>query len=235
VATVLALVTVLFLTPVFRDLPEAVLAALIIHAVSHLWKLEEFRLYRREQPLEFWIGLATLAGVVAIDVLPGLVIGVVSMILLVVYQASRPHVSVLGRVPGIPDAYGDVERHPDYEQIPGLLVLRLEAPFFYANASPVADAVKRLAGPSEPRPHAIVLDFSPNGNLDISSSEKLGELVTALRSAGIDFALAELRKPTREAARRSGVLETIGEDHVFHTIDEAVNALARRDRPVVAS
>jgi len=229
VATVLALVTVLFLTPVFKNLPEAVLAALIIHAVSHLWKIAEFRLYRREQPLEFWIGVVTLTGVITIDVLPGLVIGVVSMILLVVYQASRPHISVLGRVPGVPDAYGDVERHPNYERIPGMLVLRLEAPLFYANASLVVEAVKRLAGASDPLPRAIVLDFSPNANLDITSSEKLGELVIALRSAGIDFAVAELRKPTREAARRSGVLEAIGEDHVFHTIDEAVVALAQGD------
>jgi MFS superfamily sulfate permease-like transporter len=229
-ATVLALVTVLFLTPVFKDLPEAVLAALIIHAVSHLWKIGEFRLYRREQPVEFWIGLVTLAGVITIDVLPGLVIGVVSMIVLVVYQASRPHISVLGRVPGIPDAYGDVDRHPDYRQIPGLLVLRLEAPFFYANASLVVEAVKRLAGASEPPPRAVILDFGPNGNLDITSSEKLRELVTSLRSAEIDFALAEVRKPARDAARRSGVLDTIGEQNVFRTIDEAVDALARRDR-----
>jgi MFS superfamily sulfate permease-like transporter len=227
-ATVLALVTVLFLTPVFKNLPEAVLAALIIHAVSHLWKIKALRLYRRQQPLEFWVGLLTLAGVITIDVLPGLVIGVVSMIIFVVYQASRPHISILGRVPGVPDAFGDVERHPDYEQIPGLLVLRLEAPLFYANASLVADAVKRLAGATEPRPMAVILDFSPNGNLDITSSEKLDELVTTLRSAGIEFALAEMRKPAREAARRSGVLETIGEDHVFHTIDEGVSALSPR-------
>ena len=227
VATVLALVTVLFLTPVFKNLPEAVLAALIIHAVSHLWKISEFRLYRREQPLEFWVGLVTLVGVITVDVLPGLVIGVVSMILLVVYQASRPHVAVLGRVPGVPDAYGDVDRHPDYERIPGMLVLRLEAPLFYANASLVVEAVKRLVGASDPPPRAVIVDFSPNANLDITSSEKLGELVTTLRSAGIDFALAELRKPTREAARLSGVLEAIGEDRIFHTIDEAVDALAR--------
>lgn len=227
-ATVLALVTVLLLTPVFKNLPEAVLAALIIHAVSHLWKIPEFRLYRQEQPLEFWIGVVTLAGVITIDVLPGLVIGVVSMIVLVVYQASRPHVSVLGRVPGIPDAYGDVDRHPDYEQVPGILVLRLEAPLFYANAALVVEKVKRLAGAVDPPPGAVVLDCSPNANLDITSSEKLAELVAALRSAEIDFALAELRKPAREAARRSGVLETLGEEHVFHTIDEAVGALGPR-------
>jgi sulfate permease, SulP family len=225
VATVLALVTVLVLTPLFKDLPEAVLAALIIHAVSHLWKVEEFRRYRRERPLEFWIGIGTGVGVITVDVLPGLVFGVVAMVLFVVYHASRPHVSVLGRVPGVVDAYGDVERHPDYERVPGLLVLRLEAPIFYANASLVCDRVKRLVGESEPLPRAVVLDFGPNSNLDITSSENLGELVQALRSSDVDFALAEVHQPAIASIRRSGVLETLGEDHLFHTIDEAVRGL----------
>jgi sulfate permease, SulP family len=225
VATVLALVTVLVLTPLFKDLPEAVLAALIIHAVSHLWKVDEFRRYRRERPLEFWIGIGTGVGVITVDVLPGLVFGVVAMVLLVVYQASRPHVSVLGRVPGVPDAYGDVGRHPDYDRVPGLFVLRLEAPMFYANASLVCDRVKRLVGESDPLPRAVILDFGPNANLDITSSENLDELVKTLRSANVDFGLAEVRQPAVESIRRSGVLERLGDDHLFHTIDEAVRAL----------
>ena len=224
VATVLAIVTVLFLTPVFKDLPEAVLAALIIHAVSHLWKVAEFREYRRERPLEFWVGIATGVGVVTLDVLPGLVIGVLSMLVLVVYHASKPHVSVLGRVTGVPDAYGDIGRHPDYQTVPGLLVLRLEAPLFYANASPVCDTVKRLAGSSEPAPRAVILDFGPNADLDITSSDDLGELARTLRSAGIDLALAEVRQPVLASARRTGLLATIGEDHVHLTIDQAVDA-----------
>jgi high affinity sulfate transporter 1 len=228
VATLLALITVLFLTPLFKNLPEAVLGALIIHAVSHLWKIREFRLYRQLQPLEFWIGLLTLLGVLTIDVLPGLVLGVVSMILLVVYRASRPYLSVLGRVPGVPDAYGDLERHPEFERVPGVLVLRLEAPFFYANAAPVTGAIKTLVRTSDPPPRAVILDVGPNAGLDITSSEKLGELVTELRSDGVDFALAEVRRPTRDAARRSGVLATIGTDRIFHTIDEAVANLVDR-------
>jgi MFS superfamily sulfate permease-like transporter len=218
---------VLLLTPLFKNLPEAVLAALIIHAVSHLWKVSEFRRYRVGQPLEFLVGIATLVGVVTIDVLPGLVIGVVSMVLLVVYHASRPHLSVLGRVPGVRDAYGDVGRHPDYERIPDLLVLRLEAPLFYANAAPVCEDIKRLVGASERRPRAVILDAGSNSSLDITSAEKLDELVTSLKGADVDFALAEVRRPVKDAARRIGVLERIGEDHLFHTIDEAVEALSR--------
>jgi len=163
--------------------------------------------------------------VIAVDVLPGLVFGVVAMVLLLVYQASRPHVSVLGRVPGVPDAYGDVGRHPNYTPVSGLLVLRLEAPMFYANASPVCDAVKRLAGSRERLPRAVVLDFGPNPQLDITTSENLEQLVKTLRGGGIDFALADVRENVRDTARRTGLLEAIGEDHLFHTLDEAVDAL----------
>jgi SulP family sulfate permease len=223
-ASVLAVVTVLVLTPLFKNLPEAVLGALIVHAVSHLWKIAEFKRYRHEQPLEFWVGIGTGVGVITIDVLPGLVFGVVAMVLLVIYDASRPHVSMLARVPGLPDAYGDVGRHPDYEHIPGLVVLRLEAPLFYANASLVCKTVKRLTGACEPSPRAVILDVGANSGLDITSSENLDGLVETLHSGGVDFGLAEVRLQVVEAARRSGVLATIGEDHVFRTIDEAVSA-----------
>jgi MFS superfamily sulfate permease-like transporter len=154
------------------------------------------------------------------------VIGVLAMLLLVVYFASRPHVSVLGRVSGVRDAYGDVGRHPDYLQVPGLLVVRLEAPMFYANASLVCETIKRLTGAAEPLPDAVVVDFGPNSDLDITSAENLLELVKTLHEAGIDLGLAEVRQRVLERARVTGVLGALGEDHVFHTIDEAVTALA---------
>jgi SulP family sulfate permease len=223
-------VTVLLLTPVFTNLPEAVLAALIIHAVSHLWKIRKFRRYCQERRIEFWLGLATLLGVITIDVLPGLVIGVVSMLLLVIYHASRPHVGVLGRVPGIPGAYGDVGRHPDYERINDLLVLRLESPLFYANAGLVHDRVKNLVATSDPLPRAVILEAGANDELDITSAEMLEQLVESLRAAHIDFALADMRQPAVDMARRDGLLALIGEDNVFHTADQAVQVLSAQPR-----
>jgi sulfate permease, SulP family len=226
-ASMLILVTVLFLTPLFKNLPEAVLAALIIHAVSRLWKFKQFRLYYREQRIEFWLGIATLAGVTLIDVLPGLVIGVVAMLLLVIYQSSRPHLGVLGAVPGVPGAFGDVGRHPDYQRVPELLVLRLEAALFYANATPVRDRVKYLVGASNDLPRAVILELTANAALDITSAEMLEQLATTLRTAGVDLALADLRQPVIEMARRTGLLETLGEDRIFRTLGDAVEALSR--------
>ena len=125
----------------------------------------------------------------------------------------------------MPGAYGDVGRHPDYRTVAGMLVVRLDAPLFYANAAPVAEGVKRLVGAAEPVPRVVVLDAGANQGLDITTSETLERLVVALRSVHVDFALAEVRQPVLDAAARAGLLDTIGADRVFHTIDEAVAAL----------
>jgi SulP family sulfate permease len=227
VAALLMIVTVLVLTPVFTNLPEAVLAALIIHAVSHLWKIKAFRRYYAERRIEFLLGLATLLGVITIDVLPGLIIGVISMLLLVVYNASRPHLAVLARTPGTPGAFGDIARHPDYETIPGLLVLRADSALFYANATLFRDRVKYLVGASNPLPKAVVLDIGVNDELDITTAETLEELVKVVRAAGIDFAFAEVRGPVIRRMQRESLFETIGEDRIFPTVDEAIDHLQR--------
>lgn len=116
--------TVLFLTPLFTSLPEAVLAALIIHAVWHIIiarKLQQVRLVSRT---EFWLAVLTLGGVLLIDVFEGMIIGLLASLMLVVYKSSRLQLSSLGRVPGVPGAYSDLTRHPENTPVPGVLILR---------------------------------------------------------------------------------------------------------------
>jgi high affinity sulfate transporter 1 len=226
VAAALIVVTVLLLTPLFKSLPEAVLAALIIHAVSHLWKVRQLRHVYLERRAEFWLGMATLLGVVVFDVLPGLVIGVASMLLLVIWNASRPHLAVLGRVPGSPGVFVGIRHHPDAEPVPGILVVRLESPIFYANAAPVRDRVKELVAHADPLPHAVVLDMSANDELDITSAQVLDELVTTLHGAGLDVALADVRTHVARMAQRSDLLRTLGEDRVFQSVEQALEALS---------
>jgi hypothetical protein len=120
------------------------------------------RLRDRRQPGDGW-PLATLARVRVLDVLPGLLIGVISMLRLFVYHASRPHLAVLVTCRGTPGANGDLAYHPEHEPPKGVILLRLEAPLFYANADLVRDRIKWLVGHAAMTPTAVVLDIGANG------------------------------------------------------------------------
>ena len=127
----LTILTLLFLTGLFERLPQATLAAVVIAAVielvdiaalTALWRIASRQLrgiYGIAARPDFIAAVAAVAGVLVFDTLPGLVIGVVVSLLLLLYRASRPHVAVLGQVPGMPGQYGDVLRHPENEQPPG--------------------------------------------------------------------------------------------------------------------
>jgi len=222
VAGVLSLITVLALTPLFHDLPEAVLAALIIHAVSHLMKVGEMREYYRLVPQEFWLGMITLVGVVVIDVLPGLVIGVVFSVILLVGRASRPKVSVLGRDPSGAGGYHDIDRHPEARPIDGILLVRPDAPLFYANAQAVRDVINTTAESRRPQPTVVVLDLDANDRLDITSAEHLHKLHQELATNGIELYLAHLHAPALRIAVATLLIDQIGSEHIFANIDAAV-------------
>jgi SulP family sulfate permease len=137
----------LFLTPLFTSLPEAVLAALFIHAIWHILtarKLEKIRLISRA---EFWLTALTLLGVLFIGIQEGMIIGLVASVLLNLYQSSRPHLASLGRVPGLHGVYSDLKRHPENTAHPGILIVRLDAPIYYANALTVRVRLKALKSP----------------------------------------------------------------------------------------
>lgn len=228
-AAVLSLVTVLALTSLFHDLPEAVLAALIIHAVSHLMRVDEMREYYRLIPNEFWLGMITLLGVVVLDVLPGLLIGVLLSLVLVIGRASRPKVSVLGASPELPGAYVDIDRHPGARTTDGVLVVRPDAPMFYANAQAVRDAIDAgLTGDGHIT--AVVLDLDANDRLDITSSEHLGKLQRELAKRGIELCLVHIHAPAMRMAKEIGLLDELGTDHVFANIDAALIWIRSRDQ-----
>src|SRR5690349_24880106 len=84
--------------------------------------------FRRLVPREFWLAMLTLLGVIVLDVLPALIIGVVIALLLLVYQASRPRVSTLGADPVVPGAFADIGRHDGIAPVPGVLIVRPDAP-----------------------------------------------------------------------------------------------------------
>jgi sulfate permease, SulP family len=218
------IITVLFLTPLFTSLPEAVLGALIIHALWHIIAARKLQKVRQASRVEFWFGVFALAGVLLIDVLEGMIIGVLASLLFVVYQSSRPHVSSLGRVPGVPGSYSDLTLHPDNVPVPGVLIVRVDGQLYYANALTVRDRVKAMIAEMETAPRAVILDAGAWYQIDLTSSNALNGLVKELHGKGINVYMAEVHVPVLDFGRRTGLFECIGEDHVFSTVDLAARA-----------
>ena len=225
VAGVVTVITLLFLTPLFTNLPDAVLAALIIHAIWHIIAARKLQRIRNESPTEFWFALIAFLGVILIDVLQGMVIGLLFSLLFVIYKSSRPHMSSLGRVPGVPGAYSDLTRHPENIAVPGTLILRLDAPIYYANALTVREKVKTMVEEYETEAplHAVIIDSTSQDELDVTSMEMLKGLIKELKNKGVAIYVAELHTPVREFIRQNGLLDLIGEQNIFQTVDLAVS------------
>jgi len=225
VTWVVTIITLLFLTPLFAPLPEAVLAALIIHALWHILASRKLQKIREASRVEFWFGALAFAGVLLIDVLEGMIIGVLASLVFVIYKTSRPHLSSLGRVPSVPGAYSDLERHPENIPVPGVLILRVDAQLYYANALTVRDRVKAMIAEMESPPRAVIFDSVAQDQLDVTSTDVIKSLWKELHGMGIALYLAEVHAPVLEHARKTGLLESIGEDHVFPTVDLAVRSI----------
>jgi MFS superfamily sulfate permease-like transporter len=225
VTWVVTIVTVLFLTPLFTTLPEAVLAALIIHAVWHIIASRKLQKLRQASRVEFWFGVLALVGVLFVDVLQGMIIGVVASLIFVVYKSSRPHVSSLGRVPGVPGAYSDLTRHPENKPVPGVLIVRMDGQLYYANALTVRDRVKAMIAEMSSPPRAVIFDSASWYELDVTSTEVIRGLVKELRGSGIDVCFADVHAPIIKYGRTTGLVDFIGEDHIFPTVDIAVRSL----------
>jgi high affinity sulfate transporter 1 len=222
VTWVVTIITVLFLTPLFKTLPEAVLAALIIHAVWHIISSRKLQRLYQESRVEFWFGALALAGVLLVDVLEGMIIGLVASLVFVIYRSSRPHLSSLGRVPGVPGAYSDLTRHPENTPIPGVMILRLDGPMYYANALTVRDRAKALIEEAATLPRVVIFDATAQDEIDLTSTDTLKSLVKELHAKNIAVYFAEVHAPIREFSRRTGLLELVGEDKIFPTVDAAV-------------
>ena len=188
------------------------------------------RKYALHRELKFWFGVLALAGVLLIDVLQGMIIGVVASLLFVVYKTSRPHISSLGRVPGVQGAYSDLGRHPENIPVPGVLIVRVDAQLYYANALTARDRLKAMIAELESPPRAVIFDSVAQDQIDVTTTDAIKSLVKELHGKGIDVYLAEVHAPVLEHGRKTGLLESIGEDHVFPTVDLAVRSIGEVER-----
>jgi anti-anti-sigma factor len=234
VVAALTVVTLLFLTGLFEQLPEATLAAVVIAALVELVDVarSSASIASTRAPSEpctaspacptssprwppssaCWSSTRS----------PASFIGVIVSLLLLLYRVSRPHVAVLGHVPGTRSQYGDVERHPENEVVPGVVVLRVEGGLFFGNADAVKDRVQAAL---EPDTKAVVLDAETIPYVDVTAVGMLSQLVEELEAKGVRLALAGDIGQVRDVIGRAG-----GDVSAYPTVREAVEALADASR-----
>ena len=209
VASGLMVVVTLFLASLLHDLPQPVLAAIVLMAVSGLFKLSDLRRLWRFKRGEFGVAIAALLGVLGSGLLRGVLIGVVISLLLVLRRGSRPRTTEIGRVPGT-DYFADVIRHPENERIPDVFVFRAEASLLYFNVEHVRDRFFELLGARGEGVRLAVFFLGSCPAVDLAGAELLEELHHGLRQRGIAFRLAEARGDVRETLRAAGFEEHCG-------------------------
>ncbi len=205
------LLTLLVLAPLFSDLPKPVLAAVITEAVvMGMMDLPEIKRLARVQRFDFWVAIAALLGTLVFGVLSGVLIGVALSILWLISVTTRPHIPVLGRQAGT-QAFRELSEHPEDEQFPGVVVLRMDGGMFFATADALEDRVRKIIH-STADLTGIVLDCGGMDFIDSQGSAKLGDIIDLTEDSGIVLQLARLKPGLRALLKRDHVLERLGPD-----------------------
>jgi SulP family sulfate permease len=218
---VLILFTLLFLAPLFSDLPKAVLAALIIDAVVFgMMNVAEMKRLYRVARTDFWIGVAAILGVLGAGVLAGVIIGVVLSIGWLVYVSTNPTMPVLGRKPGS-QVFRSIDEFPDGRTYPGLLVMRFDAGLHFSSSDALEDRLRVLADEADPPLHTAVIDFEGVNFIDSQGSAKIAEIVELGEARGVEVRLTRVKPHVYGMLRRDGVIDMLGEDKVYGNVYEA--------------
>lgn len=223
VAVGMVIVTLVAARPALASFPQAALGALVVFAAVRLVDVGELRRLARFRRSELLLALAATAGVLAVDLLYGVLIAVALSVLEMLARIARPHDAILGRVPGLAGMH-DIDDYPEAQETPGLVVYRYDSPLFFANAEDfrrrALDAVDRHAGGV----HWFVLNVEANVEVDITALDALESLRSALAQRGITVALARVKRDLLDALEASGLADAIGRDHLYPTLPTALAA-----------
>jgi SulP family sulfate permease len=197
----------------------------IITSVISLVDFAEWRRYVRWRRTDAMLALVAALGVVLTDVLVGLVVAAMLSVLILLYSASQPAIAVLGRLRSGHHNFVDMERNADAAPVEGLLILRLDTPLYYFNATAVSDRVLRMVDAADALPLAVLLDIEATIELDVTTSDALYELIGALEERGTRLVIVHAKGTVRDRMRKVGLLERLGPDGIYHTEPIAVAAL----------
>jgi len=163
--------------------------------------------------------------------LPGVLLGVVLSVLVLIRRVTRPGTAVIGRMPD--ETYRDVKRYPEAETVPGLLIFRFDSVLFFSNADYFTEEVQEYVALAEVPIQKVLVNAETINDLDTTGTDRLIKLNEELQRDGIQLAFAEVKDPVREMMRLSGAEEAIGADNFYSSVSAGVRAFLQRnkDRP----
>ena len=218
-ASITLALCLLFLTGLLENLPKAVLAAVVLTAVYGLLDFPALLRMWRVSRLDFYAAAIALGAVLLLGILQGILLAALASILLLLARTSRPHVAFLGRIPGT-NSYSDVDRHPENEPLPGVIVFRPEASLIYVNAESVLDAVlNRLHASSPPDIRLMICDLSAAPYLDLAGSRMLQQLHDELVSRNVALRIVGTHGSVRDLLRAEGMEDKVGKLDRSVTLD----------------
>jgi sulfate permease, SulP family len=221
-AAVFILIVVLFFSHLLSALPQPVLAAVVLVAVAELLKLSTLKhLWRIDRP-EFVVAVTAFIGVLTFGLLLGVMIGAVISLVELVYASSRPHVALLGRIPGT-RRFSDCERHQDNQLIPGVLIFRPESGLVYFNVDNVVDVILSRVRAEPTPPKLVVLDLSAAPLVDMQSAYTLAGMADELIAKHIRFQAVEPRSSVRDRLRHEAVDGKLGGVNRFTTVADVID------------
>lgn len=219
-------ICLLFFTGLLRDLPNVVLAAIVLMAVKGLFNVKGLRRLWQVSRFEFGISMVAFAGVLVEGILRGVLLAAFVSLLLLLRRAARPHVAFLGRIPGT-RRFSDLERNPDNEPVPGVLIVRVEASLLYFNAQHVRDRLLDALRASACNVKLVVWDLSTTPYVDVTSVLMLLDLHRSLEAMDIELRLVEARGEVRNLLRAGGLEELVGELSRRVSTDDVIEVFRR--------
>ena len=225
-AAIFILIVVLFFSHLLSVLPQPVLAAVVLVAVGGLLKLSTLKqLWQTDRP-EFVVAVTAFIGVLTFGLLLGVMIGAVISLVQLVRASSRPHVALLGQIPGT-RRFSDSDRHSDNEIIPNVMIFRPESALIYFNVDNVCDAILNRVRAAPKLPKLVVLDLSAAPLVDMQSAHTLAGMAQELIAERIQFNTVEARSSVRDRLRHEDVDSKLGGVNRFATVADVIDHFQR--------
>jgi len=226
ISTGFILIVVLFFTHLLRALPQPVLAAVVLVAVAGLFKLSALKELWRSDRRELAVAAAAILGVLGSGLLRGVMIGAVISLVQLLRRASRPHVAILGRIPGT-RRFSDRERHAENELIPGVVIFRPESALIYFNVDHVCEGIADRVRAESPPPQVVIIDLSAAPAVDLQSAHTLAGLADELKAEGVRLQVVEARSSVRERLRAENLDARLGGINRFTSVADVVESMQK--------